>query len=146
MLLLYFGICAYLFSLDERSCCLFSTRNNCCGSLSSYGVIIHSVIQSINNCRSPIFHISLITDSFSQRYLPSMFYLLWQSTEIVSSDIYLHFQNWHKYYDEWYIKRVKCSNYFFQYHVQSQAMLFDLVVLSFMWFSLKLTEILDRIS
>ena len=44
-LLLYFGIRAYLFSPDEGLCYIFSTRNNCCEILASYGVIIQSVIQ-----------------------------------------------------------------------------------------------------
>ena len=45
-LLLYFGNCAYLFSPGEESCYLFSTRNNCWKFLTSYGVIIQSIIQS----------------------------------------------------------------------------------------------------
>ena len=40
------GTCAYLFSPDEESCDIFSTRNNCCEFLASYGVIIQSVFQS----------------------------------------------------------------------------------------------------
>ena len=46
MLLLYFAICAYLFLSVERSCYVFSTRNNCYECLASYGVIIQSVIHS----------------------------------------------------------------------------------------------------
>ena len=46
MWLLHFTTRAYLFSPDEGSCCIFSTRNNCCEFLASYGVIIQSVIQS----------------------------------------------------------------------------------------------------
>ena len=45
-LLFYFGTRAYLFSPDEGSCYIFSTRNNCCEFLASYGVISQSVIQS----------------------------------------------------------------------------------------------------
>ena len=37
-LLLHFGNRSYLFSPDERSCYIFSTRNNCCEFLASYGV------------------------------------------------------------------------------------------------------------
>ena len=42
----YFGTRAYLFSPEEGSCYVFSTRNNCCEFLASYGIIIQSVIQS----------------------------------------------------------------------------------------------------
>ena len=46
-LLLYFGIRAYMFSPDEVSCYIFSTQNNCCEFLASYGIIIQSIIQSL---------------------------------------------------------------------------------------------------
>ena len=45
MLLFYFGTHAYLFSPEEWSCYIFTTRNNCCQFLPSYGVIIQSVTQ-----------------------------------------------------------------------------------------------------
>ena len=45
-LLLYFGICVYLFLPDKGLCYVFFTRNNFCKFLASYGVIIQSVIQS----------------------------------------------------------------------------------------------------
>ena len=45
-LLLHFGTRAYLFSPEEGSCYVFSTRNNCCELLAFYGVITQSVIQS----------------------------------------------------------------------------------------------------
>ena len=45
-LLLHFGTRAYLFSPEEGSCYVFSTRNNCCEFLAFYGVISQSVIQS----------------------------------------------------------------------------------------------------
>ena len=38
-LLLYFGSRAYLFSPEEGSCYVFTTRNNCCEFLAFYGVI-----------------------------------------------------------------------------------------------------------
>ena len=44
-LLLHFGTRAYLFSPDERSCYIFSTRNNSCEFLASYGVIFQSDIE-----------------------------------------------------------------------------------------------------
>ena len=44
--LLLFGTRAYLFSPDEGSWYIFSTRNNCCEFFASYGVIIQSVAQS----------------------------------------------------------------------------------------------------
>ena len=44
---LYFGSRAYLFSPDEGSCYVFSTRNNCSEFVASYGIIIQSFIQSI---------------------------------------------------------------------------------------------------
>ena len=50
-MLLYFGTDAYLFSPDEGSCCVFSTRNNCCEFLAFYGVIFQSVIKSLNHCQ-----------------------------------------------------------------------------------------------
>ena len=34
------GTCAYLFSPDEGSCYIFSTWNNCCEFLASYGVTL----------------------------------------------------------------------------------------------------------
>ena len=45
-LLIYFGTRVYLFLPDERPCYVFSTQNNCCELLASYGVIIQSAIQS----------------------------------------------------------------------------------------------------
>ena len=45
-LLLLFGTRAYLFSPDESSCCIFSTRNNCCEFLAYYGFIVQGIIQS----------------------------------------------------------------------------------------------------
>ena len=45
-LLLHFGSRAYLFSAEEGSCYVFSTRNNSCEFLAFYGVITQSVIQS----------------------------------------------------------------------------------------------------
>ena len=42
----YFRIRAHLFSPDEGSCFVFSTQNNWCEFLASYGVIIQSDIQS----------------------------------------------------------------------------------------------------
>ena len=47
-LLSYFDNSAYLFSPDEGSCYILSTRNNCCEILAHYGVIIRSFIQSIS--------------------------------------------------------------------------------------------------
>ena len=45
-LLLLFGTRAYLFSPEEGSCYVFSTRNNCCEFLAFYGVVTQSVTQS----------------------------------------------------------------------------------------------------
>ena len=43
-----FGTRAHLLSLEEGSCCILSTRNNCCESLASYGVIFESDFQPNN--------------------------------------------------------------------------------------------------
>ena len=56
-LLLHFGTCTYLFLPDEGSCYIFSTGNNCCTFLASYGVIIQSVSQSF--LKTPICGASL---------------------------------------------------------------------------------------
>ena len=53
----YFVTRAYLFSPDEGSWYIFSTRNNCCEFPASYGVIIQSVIQSFS--KMPVFDASL---------------------------------------------------------------------------------------
>ena len=45
-LLLHFGTRAYLFSPDEGSCYVFSTRNICCVFLADCGVTFQSVIKS----------------------------------------------------------------------------------------------------
>ena len=42
---LHFGTRAYLLSPDEVSCYVFSTQNDCCEFLASYGVIFQSVIK-----------------------------------------------------------------------------------------------------
>ena len=44
----HFGTRAYLFSPEEGSCYVFSTRNNCCEFLASDGVIFQSVLKPIN--------------------------------------------------------------------------------------------------
>ena len=46
MLLLYFATRTYLFSPDEESWYVFSTRNNCSKFFSSYKVIFQSDIQA----------------------------------------------------------------------------------------------------
>ena len=43
--LLHFGTRAYLLSPGEGSCCIFSTRNNCCEFLASYGAILQNDTQ-----------------------------------------------------------------------------------------------------
>ena len=48
-LLLHFGTCAYLFSPEEGSCYIFSTRNNCCEFLAYYGVI-QSFAVEVTSC------------------------------------------------------------------------------------------------
>ena len=51
MLLLYYGTRAYLLSPDEGSCYDFSTGNNCCEFLASYGIIFQNNIKSsLLNC------------------------------------------------------------------------------------------------
>ena len=45
-MLLYFSTHAYLFLPDKGWCYIFSTQNNCCKFLASYGVIIQSATQS----------------------------------------------------------------------------------------------------
>ena len=52
-LLLHFGTRAYLFSPDEGSCYVFSTRNNYCEFLAFYGVTFQSVIKSF--LKTPVF-------------------------------------------------------------------------------------------
>ena len=57
-MLLHFCTRAYLFSPDKGSCYIFSTRNNCCEFLASYGVILQSDIQLYFKtpvCGAPIF-------------------------------------------------------------------------------------------
>ena len=51
-LLLHFSTRAYLFSPDEGSCIVFSTRNNC-EVLAFYGVIFQSVINPF--FKTPVF-------------------------------------------------------------------------------------------
>ena len=41
-------MCAYLFSPDEGSCYVFSTWNNCCKFLASYGVTFQSIIKPLH--------------------------------------------------------------------------------------------------
>ena len=52
-LMLHFGTRAYLFSPEEGSCYVFSTRNNCCKFLASDGVIFQSVIKLF--FKTPVF-------------------------------------------------------------------------------------------
>ena len=61
MFWLYFGSRTYLFLPDEGYCYIFSTRNNCCKSLASCGVVIQSVIQSHV---STFFFFSVVTLKF----------------------------------------------------------------------------------
>ena len=49
MLLLHFSTRAYLFPPDKGSCYIFSTQNNCCEFLASYGVILQSDIHPYIN-------------------------------------------------------------------------------------------------
>ena len=59
------------FRLTKGTCHTFSTRNNCCEFLASYGVNIQSVIQSY--LKTPVFGASL---SYLQVPFPSVFLLV----------------------------------------------------------------------
>ena len=81
-LLLYFDTRAYLFSLQEGSCYVFSTRNNWCEFLVSYDVIFQSHIQSVftlwqNECANSyiIFAKAMRNDDWSIQQIIS--YILW---------------------------------------------------------------------
>ena len=60
-LLLHFDICAYLFSSEEGSCYVFSTRNNCCKFLACDAVIFQSVIK-------PCHYLSLIFEVMRRKH------------------------------------------------------------------------------
>ena len=68
----YFGTRAYLFSSDEGSCYAFSTSNNYCKSLTSYGVIIQSVNKSF--LKTPICGASLSRTIYKIAFF--LFYML----------------------------------------------------------------------
>ena len=57
----WFNTRAYLFSPDKGSGNLFSTQNNCCQFLASYGVVIQSVTQSF--LKTPVCGASLTCTS-----------------------------------------------------------------------------------
>ena len=57
VLLLHFGIRAYLFSPDKGSCYVFLTRHNCCYFLASYGVFFQTFIKSFKNL---VFNLNLV--------------------------------------------------------------------------------------
>ena len=62
-LLLYFGTRAYLFSPEERSCYVFSTRNNCCKFFASDGAIFQSVNKPF--FKTPVFGAPLTSLHYS---------------------------------------------------------------------------------
>ena len=68
---LHFGTRAYLFSPHEGSCYIFSTRNNCCEFLASYGVFIQSVTQSFLKtpvCGASLTHLYRVFSRFKKEH------------------------------------------------------------------------------